>query len=726
MSRLVLVPASLLTLFLPAFAQTPIRGFPPDQWKAEHDREEDAKAIPQPARMGIYMERMASKPHHAGSPGSKAVADYAVGQLKEWGLDVRVETFQALLPYPTVRVLEMTAPTRYRASLKEPALAEDKDTAEAGQLPPYNAYSASGDVTAPLIYVNFGNVEDYDYLKAVGVDVKGKIVIARYGKGWRGLKPRLAQEHGAIGCLIYSDPREDGYFQNEVYPAGPMRPSAGVQRGSVMDMAVYPGDPLSPGTASEPGAAVLARAEAKTIMKIPVMPISYGDARPLLEALGGRIAPEAWRGALPITYHIGAPGPAVVHLKLDFDWTIKPLNDIIVTIPGSAYKDQWIIYGNHHDAWVNGASDPASGASALLETARTLATLRKQGWQPKRTIVLALWDGEEFGLVGSTEWVEKHEEELERKAAVYINSDSTGSGKLQASGSHTLERFVRQALRDVPSPEGIQNLLDSVRNAAADDAKTNLTDAAALDPLRTRAAAEFHLGALGSGSDYVPFLDHAGVASLNLGFGGDDSIGIYHSAYDTVRWYQQFSDKDFSHGRALAQLTTTMLLRLSDAPVLPFEFRTLARTVRAYVDDIQASAQKSGAMVDFQEVRTALARIVSASMLYDDSLSALMGRGSVPPERLLKVNEILGRMERALLLPDGLPERGWFRHQIYAPGLYTGYDAKTLPAVREAVEAQRWADANQQAHRAAQALQAVGAQIEDAVRVLKSPDAQVR
>jgi N-acetylated-alpha-linked acidic dipeptidase len=712
MSRIVL----LLSLVLPAFAQTAIRGFPPDQWKAEHDREEEAQAIPQPARIGIYMERMASRPHHAGSPGSKAVADYAVGQLKEWGLDARIETFQALLPYPTVRILEMTAPTRFRANLKEPAIAEDKDTGQTDQLPPYNAYSASGDVTAPLVYVNFGNLEDYEYLKAVGIDVRGKVVIARYGKGWRGLKPKLAQEHGAVGCLIYSDPHEDGYFQNEVYPAGPMRPAFGVQRGSVMDMIVQPGDPLSSG---------LSRADAKTIMKIPVMPISYGDAKPLLEALRGRVAPEAWRGALPITYHIGGPGPAVVHLKLDFDWTSKPLYDIIVTIPGSAYKDQWIIYGNHHDAWVNGASDPGSGASALLETARTLASLRQQGWQPKRTVILALWDGEEFGLVGSTEWVEKHEDELERKAAVYINSDSNGNGKLQASGSHTLERFVRQVLRDLPSPEiGDQSLLQSVRKAVAQDlkdaGKNEAKDAVAQDPLRPRPAAEFHLGALGSGSDYAPFLDHAGVASLNLGFGGADAAGIYHSAYDTVNWYRQYSDTDFSHGKALAQLTTTMLLRLSDAPVLPFEFRTLVQTVRMYTEDIQEEAQKGRAMVDFQEVRIALARIASASTQYDDALSALMARGSIPPERLLRVNEVLSRAERALLLPDGLPDRGWFRHQIYAPGLYTGYDAKTLPGVREAVEARRWQDANQQAHRAADALQAIGAQVEEAARLLKT------
>ncbi len=345
----------------------------------------------------------------------------------------------------------MTAPVKFRAQLKEPALPEDPDTAEAGQLPPYNAYSASGDVTAPLIYVNYGVPEDYAELKRLGLDVKGKIVIARYGRSWRGVKAKLAQENGAVGCLIYSDPRDDGYFQGDVYPKGPMRPEQGVQRGSVLDMAIYPGDPLSPGWASEPGSKRLSPAEAKSLPKILVLPISYGDAKPLLEQLGGGVAPEAWRGALPITYHAG-PGPAMVHLKLDFDWSNRPLHDVIVMIPGSVYKDQWIMYGNHHDAWVDGAADPASGASVLMETARTLSVLRQQGWQPKRTIVLALWDGEEFGLMGSTEWVEKHLKDLERDAAVYINSDLTGRGPLSASGSHSLETFLGEVLRDISEP----------------------------------------------------------------------------------------------------------------------------------------------------------------------------------------------------------------------------------------------------------------------------------
>ena len=377
----------------------PIRGFPPEDWKAQHELEDKAKAIPTPARIRIYMGRMASTPHQAGSPASKAVAEYLAAQLKDWGLDVHTEQFEALMPYPTSRLLEMTAPVKFHAELKEPPITEDPASSQPGQLPTYNAYSASGDVTGPLVYVNYGIADDYEMLRREGIEVKGKIVIARYGRSWRGVKAKLAQENGAIGCIIYSDPRDDGYFQGDVYPKGPMRPEFGVQRGSVLDMALYPGDPLSPGWAAEPGAKRLPLAEAKTLMKIPVLPISYGDARPLLEQLNGATVPETWRGALPITYHTG-PGPAVVHLKVDFDWSTKPLHDVIATIPGSVYKDQWVVYGNHHDAWVNGASDPASGAAVLLETARTLSVLTRQGWRPKRTMVFALWDGEEFGLMG--------------------------------------------------------------------------------------------------------------------------------------------------------------------------------------------------------------------------------------------------------------------------------------------------------------------------------------
>jgi len=365
-----------LSVYAQAPAVGPIRGFAPDQWKAQHDREEQAKTIPQAERLRIYMERMAAKPHHAGSPGSKAVADYVSAQLTDWGFDTRIETFQALIPYPATRTLEMTAPVRFKAKLAEPAIPEDPSTPQENQLPTFNAYGASGDVTAPLVYVNYGQPEDFEYLKKMGIDVKGKIAIARYGRSWRGLKPKLAQDNGAVGCLIYSDPREDGYFQNDVYPKGPMRPADGVQRGSVMDMALYPGDPLSPGWASEPGSKRLPREEAKTILKIPVLPISWADALPLLQQLSGPVLPEAWRGALPITYHAGA-GPATVHLQVDFDWSTRSLYDVIATIPGTVAKDQWVIYGNHHDAWVNGASDPASlTAGGLPVSGLTASALR--------------------------------------------------------------------------------------------------------------------------------------------------------------------------------------------------------------------------------------------------------------------------------------------------------------------------------------------------------------
>ncbi len=675
----------VLCIAAAASAQNPIRGYPADQWKAEHEREQQARAMPSPERMRIYMERMASRPHHAGSPGAQAVAEYAAGLLQEWGLEAHIETFEPLLPYPTSRALEMVAPVHYRAALNEGSIDADKDTFENGQLPTFNAYSASGEATAPLVYANFGTPADYELLRAQGIGLKGKIVIARYGRLWRGTKVRLAAENGAVGCLLYSDPREDGYFQNDVYPKGPMRPAQGVQRGSVLDMALYPGDPLTPGVPSLSDAARLDREMAASLPKIPVLPLSYADAKPLLEQMGGPVAPESWRGALPVTYHLG-PGPATVHFKVDFDWTNKPARDVIATIPGSVYKDQWILIGNHHDAWADGATDPVSGAAALLETARVLSQLRRQGWQPKRTIVIALWDAEEFGLVGSTEWVEKHEQELERKAAVYINSDSNGRGGFGAGGSATLETFVREILREIPDPASGRPLHD--------------------------ARGDFHLGALGAGSDYVAFLDHAGIASLNFGFGSPDS-GVYHSNYDTLDWFRRFSDGDMIYGKALSQLTCTALVRLADAPVLPFEFRSLARNVERYLDEIQRSAPP----VDFRELRAQLARLSAAAHAYDEELSAALRRPA-DPDRLARVNGLLARAENALLLPDGLPRRGWYRHPIYAPGRDSGYTAKTLPGVREAVEARNWEEASQQARRLAGALREVSGQIEEAARSL--------
>ncbi len=701
MNRLLLL---LSLALLPVSAQPPLRGFPQDEWKSHRELEERARAIPQPERIRTYMERMASRPHAAGSPASKAVADYTAAQLRDWGYDVRVEKFEALLPYPTSRTLEMTSPVRYKAEIKEPAVSEDKDTGDPTQLPTFNAYSANGDVTAPIVYVNYGVPEDYELLAKQGIDVRGKIVLTRYGRSWRGVKPKLAQDHGAVGCLIYSDPREDGYFQGDAYPKGPTRPEQGVQRGSVMDMALYPGDPLTPGWASEPGGKRLPISEAKNLIKIPVMPISWGDAKPLLEQLGGLVAPEEWRGALPITYHVG-PGPATVHLKLEFDWTNKPLYDVIATMPGGVFKDQWIVYGNHHDAWVNGASDPASGAAALMEAARTLSLLRKQGWQPKRTIVFALWDGEEFGLVGSTEWAEKHMEELQSKAAVYMNSDSNGAGTINVAGSHTLESFMREVVRDLPDLGVPKMDQEAERGKPREGAG--------------RSRRGLRMGALGAGSDYVAFLDHLGVASMNMSFAGSDSGGVYHSIYDTLTWFRRFSDGDLAFGRALAQATTTTILRLADSSILPFDFNPLSRTVDGYASEIEKESQKNSGTVDLRELRVQLGSLNLAARSYEEELALWAKRPSAPlSDRLTKLNEILEHAEQTLLLPEGLPGREWYRHSLYAPGLFTGYGAKTLPGIREAADAQRWDESNREAKRVTTALRAMTAQVEEATKLL--------
>jgi N-acetylated-alpha-linked acidic dipeptidase len=643
---------------------------------------------------------MASKPHTAGSEGSKTVAEFAAAQFRAWGLDTQIEIFEPLLPYPTVRVLEIPGPMPFQAQLIEPPMIEDGDTTSPNQIPAYNAYSASGDVTAPMVYVNYGTPEDYAQLEAQGISVQGKIAIARYGRVWRGLKPKLAQDRGAVGCLIYSDPRDDGFYVDNVYPDGPMRPSQGAQRGSVMDMAIYTGDPLTPGWAAEPGVKRLSLSEARTILKIPVLPISWADARPLLEKLQGPIAPEPWRGALPITYHLG-PSTVSAHLKVDFDWTNKPLYNVIATIPAAAdspLRDEWIMYGNHHDAWVTGASDPISGAASLMETARVLATLTREGWKPQRTIKLALWDGEEFGLVGSTEWVEKHAEELRRAGAVYLNTDSTGTGAMSTAGSPTLEKFIDEVLRDIPDPKSGKSVLETMNPAL-------------LSQNGNQPVPDFPLGALGSGSDYVGFLHHVGIASLNLGFGA--APGQYHSSYDTVRFYDLYSDGDRKYGIVLTQVMTTAMLRLVNAPALPLSLDALSQSVARQVEELRAQTP-ANAGVDYKDLVNAVARLSSAAQTLEAAYGVALQRGSISPE----ANEALKEIERAFLEPDGLPNRDWYKNQLYAPGLLTGYTAKTLPSVREAVESRNWTDANLQAQRLAGTFLTAAGQINRAAELL--------
>jgi N-acetylated-alpha-linked acidic dipeptidase len=720
---------SALFLFAPALATqapAPIRGFTSHDSAAERQAEEKFRAVPKPENNREYMQTISDAPHHAGSPGSDKVAQYILGKEQSWGLDASIESFEALMPYPKERLVEMVAPEHVQLTLKEPPVAQDKDSTDPDGLPTFNAYSADGDVTAELVYVNFGTPEDYEQLDTLGVSVKGKIAIARYGKSWRGIKPKVAYEHGAVGCIIYSDPHEDGYFGGDVYPGGPYRPEQGVQRGSVMDMPIHPGDPLTPGVAAEPGVKRMDRSESKVILKIPVLPISYGDALPLLKNLKGPVAPEAWRGSLPITYHVGG-GPAKVHMKLTFDWQNRPLHDVIVRIPGSEFPDEWIIYGNHHDAWVNGASDPTSGQVSLMETARAFGELLKTGWRPKRTIILASWDGEEWGLLGSTEWAEKHQQELATKAVVYINSDDTSKSWLNVSGSHSLQAFANDLMRDIKDPKRAgKTLFQAKLDHAVDEAKTDAEKAT----LRRRH--DFPIAALGSGSDYTAFLDYLTVASMDFGFGGEAPGGVYHSTYDSFYWYTHFADTDFAYGAALSRTIGTAIMRLADADVLPFEFTATAKTLGGYADEItklardakdtkeSKDAKELASALDFEPLRASIGKLQRAADAYGRALAAWNAKGArLDPGKQAELNRLLYLSERAFKYDPGLPKREWFKHLAYAPGFYTGYGVKTLPGIREGIEQKAWDEPKKYIPIVSAAIEKLAAQIDKATALLR-------
>jgi N-acetylated-alpha-linked acidic dipeptidase len=692
-----------------------LRGFSEASATTEIGWEEKMRAVPKPELLREYMKHLSAEPHHVGSAYDKQNAEWIRDKYKSWGLDAKIEEFDVLFPTPTERVLEMIEPTRFRAVLKEPQIAEDPDSGDANQLPTYNAYSIDGDVIGQLVYVNYGVPADYDELAKLGVDVKGKIAIARYGGSWRGIKPKVAAEHGAIGCLIYSDPRDDGYFQGDVFPQGAYRPEQGVQRGSVMDMPIHPGDPLTPGWGAVKGARRISREEAEVITKIPVLPISYGDALPMLRELGGPVAPESWRGALPITYHVGG-GPARVHLKVSFDWSLKTLYDVIVRIEGSVYPNEWVIYGNHHDAWVNGADDPTSGQVTVLEVGRAFGELIKQGWKPKRTIILCAWDGEEPALLGSTEWAETHADELKQKAVAYLNSDSTSKGQLGAGASHSLERLINEVAHDVAQPNSKQSVWEAMKQRRPrGQARTDGENP------EESGRADLRVGALGSGSDYTPFLQHLGIASMNTGFGGEGGGGVYHSIYDSFAWYTKFGDSSFEYGRALSQVNGTIVMRLADAEVLPFEFTDLADTINRYVDDLTklAKSSKPPAEIDLTTLRSAVKSLSESARKYEDALSKATAKGFQQVKQAASLNELLYQSERKLTSEQGLPRRPWFKHEIYAPGFYTGYGVKTIPGVREAIEEKHWNEVEPEMKKAVSAIQALTSQVEAATRMLE-------
>ncbi|HVU25518.1 MAG TPA: transferrin receptor-like dimerization domain-containing protein [Opitutus sp.] len=688
-----------------------------------------------------WLEQMTAAPNHLGSPHDKANAEFMLEQFRAWGWDAHIETFQVLFPTPKKVAVELVAPTRFKAKLEEPPVAGDRTSDQiAAMLPPYNAYGGDGDVTGDLVYANQGMPDDYKELARRGVDVRGKIVIARYGGGWRGLKPKLAQEHGAIGCIIYSDPRDDGYGAGEVYPRGGWRPADGVQRGSVMDMPIYPGDPLTPGVGATADAKRLTRAEAKTILKIPVLPISYADAQPLLAALAGPVAPEGWRGGLPITYHVG-PGPAQVRVAVECDWKLVPCYDVIAVLRGSERPDEWVIRGNHHDGWVFGAWDPLSANVALMAEVKAIGALAQAGWRPKRTIVYASWDGEEEGLLGSTEWCEEHAAELQRKAVLYVNSDSNGRGFLRASGSHGFQALVNEVGAAVRDPQTGVTAGERVRAKELVDAAAGGASAGA-----KRVAKEIEAGgpvpieALGSGSDYTAFIDHLGIASLDVRFGGeDDDPGIYHSSYDSFDHYARFGDPGFVYGVALAQAIGRVVLRTADADVVPVRLADFADTVGRYAGELHQLAdgmreatetrhrlldagafklandpvEKLGPpereadvpVLNLAPLDNAVRRLSKCAKAGDVVLAQVAGGGIVlDPTRREELNALVRGLEQTLTSAEGLPGRAWFKHMIYAPGLETGYGVKTLPGVREAIEGRRWSEAEKYAAIVAAAL----------------------
>ena len=727
-------------------------GFTSQSSQTEQKWEQRFRSIPEPGRIHASMVKLAGRPHNVGSAYQRQNAEWLVARYKEWGWDAHIEQFDVLYPTPKIRVLELVAPTQFKAKLEEPPLPEDpytKDTST--QLPGYNIYSADGDVTGPLIYANYGMPEDYDELQRNGISVKGAIVITRYGGGWRGLKPKLAYEHGAVGCIIYSDPADDGYVQGDVLPKGPMRPPGGIQRGSVADMTLYSGDPLTPGIGSVPGAKRLKISEAQTLMKIPVLPIGYGDAQPLLAALEGRVVPASWRGGLPFTYHFGTDN-AKVHLKLAFNWDQKPVLDVIATMKGSEEPDVWIVRGNHYDGWVNGANDPISGQSALLEEARALGELAKQGWRPKRTLIYTAWDGEEPGLIGSTEWVETHAEDLAKHAAIYVNTDETGRGFFSAGGSHSLEQLVNSVAQDISDPETEQSIWKREQAALflQTGRRARPRQGAGKDDVLTRTT--LPLEAIGSGSDFGPFLDHLGIASVNLGFGGEDRSGTYHSAYDTPWFEDHFGDKNKVYGRALAQTAGTIVMRFADADVLPYNFQNLAATVKIYDSELKGLVKslQEEAWTRKKSIEMGLYRLTSDPQnamqaprsldtppdmdfsAFDSSIAALEKAAEdfshaepsfteLSPDKRKTLNAELALAERKLTSEQGLPQRPWVKHLLYAPGTLTGYGAKTIPGVREALEQDRYPEATEQLAVVAKALSEEASYIEQIATTFALP-----
>jgi N-acetylated-alpha-linked acidic dipeptidase len=661
-----------------AFAQT-IDGFTEAKSQEERRIEEQFRAVPQGASAREHLRRLTEKPHIAGTPEDYATAVYVRDQMRSFGLSADLKEYQVWLNYPkTDPIVELVAPRREKISVREAILKEDPTSSNPKITPLFNGYAPTGDVTAELVYANYGLPPDYDALAKAGVDVKGKIVIVRYGNSFRGVKAKVAQDHGAIGCIIYSDPADDGYAQGDVYPKGPWRPVASGQRGSVQFLFQYPGDPLTPGKPAIPGTPRISLEEAYAdIPRIPVQPLAYDEARKLIEPLKGPARPRGFQGAFPFPYHVGGTSDVRVHLKTDMDYASRTLWDVVARIDGNEEKDRWVVMGNHRDAWVFGAVDPNSGTATMLETAHAFGELLKTGWKPRRSIILCSWDGEEYGLIGSTEWAEENAAELQQKAVAYLNVDVAVNGpNYGASSVPSLWRLIRASTREVKDPKTGKTIYQQWTERAREQRSE-------LDPDYD---SEARISALGSGSDYTPFLQHLGIASTDMGFGGD--YGVYHSAYDSFYWMTHFGDPDFAYHVAAAQLWGTMALRLADSPALSFDYTDYVNQIREYFDESikLAKRRRLNRSIDENVINEALRDFAEEAVRIEGEKQKLADDDKPSSARLRRLNDALMLAERAFIDERGLMGRPWYRHQIYAPGIFTGYAAQPLTDFRQGLD----------------------------------------
>jgi N-acetylated-alpha-linked acidic dipeptidase len=668
------------SIMLRAQATHAIRGFAAPRVETERALEQKLRAIPDAAHARNNLRHLTNEPHMAGTEGSHRVAEWLRDQYRSYGFDTEIVTYSAYLGLPREVSLELITPERKKLATPEQAYDADEDTSNPNAVGAFNAFSASGDVTAPVVYVNYGTQEDYRALAAIGVSVEGKIALARYGRCYRGIKTKLAEEHKALGLIIYSDPEDDGYTQGDVFPKGPWRPMSGIQRGSVEYTEMYPGDPLTSGVAATRGAKRITPAEATNLSRIPTMPINAQDAAVILARMGGAHVPRSWQGGLPFTYHVG-PGDATVHMKVAVDYQQRPIYDVIAKLQGTN-DAEWVMLGNHHDAWVYGAVDPGSGTATMLETARALGELARSGWKPRRTIVMYEWDGEEPGLIGSTEFVEANLAELQAKAVAYINTDVGVSGpNFGGSGTPSLKELIRDVARDVQDPTGSRSVYDVwLEHSASSDGQ--FSGAARLTS-KQEGSPDVQVGDLGAGSDFCAFFDHAGIPSMDMGFAGD--YGVYHSIYDDFFWMKTFGDPTFAYHATLAKLLGTVALRLDEADVLPFDYPAYSWEISRAANGMTTRAQEAGVANDkLKAVVEASSEFTAAAMRASQAVQK--AKGSLPPAVEERINREMVQIEQSLLEPGGLTNRPWYKHTIYAPGNYAGYAPELMPGLNEALD----------------------------------------